>query len=653
MALDAVRDPTLVAPSIARTLGLADNRSAERSRPRSPTEIGDRRVLLVLDNFEQVIGGGTGCRRPAAALPERDDALSRRASRSASRVSRSTRCRACLRRPTRSRLSEVERLNLPRALREFDLEALNQFEAVRLFIARATAVRPGFAVTNANAPAVAGIAARLHGMPLAIELAAARVKLLTPDQILARLEHHLDAADGRFARPARSANRRCAARSPGATTCSTTGHGGSSIGCRCSAAASTWRWPRRCAGRRTRSAATSSSASASSSTRASSVSTRRPTNRASRCWRPSASTPPRCSQARGEADAIAARHAAAMLELAERAAPHLSGADQRAWLERLEREHDNLRAALDWATARPDPTLGGTPGVRAVALLAAARLPQRGARPVRGDGGAGLGPRAGRPRQVRGGRSVASPTGSRTDGASTRWYQEALDVWRELGDKGEIANALYNRSYADAASSHARRPGDAEASGRAGRARGGAGALPRDRRYGRRGQHPVGPRQLLLLHVPTRRRPRTGTARPSSCIARPATGRWRRGRCTCSACRSTGQQHFEGGDRLGPSRPSALLRGRRCVGRHPRSSTTWRSIAIGRRGPRAGQAGCGARPATSSGRRARSLPATSSRHYELFGAVDPAHRSSSAEELERPGRRRGGDGPRRGRGVRP
>ena len=101
-------------------------------------------------------------------------------SRCASRASRSTRSRACPRRPTPSRLSEVERLNLPRALREFDLDTLNQYEAVRLFIARAVAVSPGFAVTNANAPAVAGIGARLHGMPLAIELAAARIKLLTP-----------------------------------------------------------------------------------------------------------------------------------------------------------------------------------------------------------------------------------------------------------------------------------------------------------------------------------------------------------------------------------------------------------------------------------------------------------------------------------------
>ena len=153
--------------------------------------------------------------------------------------------------PDTSRLSEVDRLNLPRALREYDLDTLNQYEAVRLFIARASAVKPGFAVTNANAPAVAAISARLHGMPLAIELAAARIKLLTPrpDPRPAR------APPGPADRPARATcpngSRRCVARSRGATTCSTTARSSWSTGCRSSVAAASSRWPRRCAGPRT------------------------------------------------------------------------------------------------------------------------------------------------------------------------------------------------------------------------------------------------------------------------------------------------------------------------------------------------------------------------------------------------------------------
>ena len=62
-------------------------------------------------------------------------------------------------------------------------QRLSQYEAVKLFIARAVAVRPDFVITNANAPAVAEICSRLDGIPLAIELAAARVKLLSVDQI--------------------------------------------------------------------------------------------------------------------------------------------------------------------------------------------------------------------------------------------------------------------------------------------------------------------------------------------------------------------------------------------------------------------------------------------------------------------------------------
>ena len=89
-------------------------------------------------------------------------------------------------------LSELQKLNLRTDQRSNAAESITQYEAVKLFIARAVAVKPGFAVTNENAPAVAGICARLHGMPLAIELAAARVKLLQPEAILQRLEHQLN-----------------------------------------------------------------------------------------------------------------------------------------------------------------------------------------------------------------------------------------------------------------------------------------------------------------------------------------------------------------------------------------------------------------------------------------------------------------------------
>ena len=152
----------------------------------------DRRVLLVLDNFEQVIDAGPIVADLLRAADGPQGHRHQPGRRCTSRASRSTRSRACPRRRTRATCRARSGCSLPGASRGVDPGTLSQYAAVRLFIERAVAVKPGFAVTNDNAPAVAAISARLHGMPLAIELAAARIKLLSPDAILARLEHQLD-----------------------------------------------------------------------------------------------------------------------------------------------------------------------------------------------------------------------------------------------------------------------------------------------------------------------------------------------------------------------------------------------------------------------------------------------------------------------------
>src|SRR5205085_11906889 len=90
----------------------------------------------------------------------------------------------------------VPPLRLPDRAHLPELAALSQYEAVALFIDRARAVKSGFAVTNQNAPALAEICIRLDGLPLAIELAAARAKVLSPQALLARLEQRLDLLTG-------------------------------------------------------------------------------------------------------------------------------------------------------------------------------------------------------------------------------------------------------------------------------------------------------------------------------------------------------------------------------------------------------------------------------------------------------------------------
>src|SRR5439155_4886207 len=87
-------------------------------------------------------------------------------------------------------------LALPDPQRLPSIDALFAYGAVALFVERATAIRPDFALTGENAPAVAEICHRLDGLPLAIELAAARIRLLSPEAMLARLDRRLPLLTG-------------------------------------------------------------------------------------------------------------------------------------------------------------------------------------------------------------------------------------------------------------------------------------------------------------------------------------------------------------------------------------------------------------------------------------------------------------------------
>ncbi|MFN8590858.1 MAG: LuxR C-terminal-related transcriptional regulator [Thermomicrobiales bacterium] len=174
VSLAALRDPGLVLPEIARAVGIQD----AGDRPlvvRLRAVLGERRLLLVLDNLEQVVD----------AAPDLGDLLTTCPGLTILATSREVlRLRGEHEFP-------VPPLAVPRAGHRPPLPALAQLGAVALFVRQARAARPAFVLSEENAAAVAEICARLDGLPLAIELAAARVTVLPPDALLARLDRRL------------------------------------------------------------------------------------------------------------------------------------------------------------------------------------------------------------------------------------------------------------------------------------------------------------------------------------------------------------------------------------------------------------------------------------------------------------------------------
>jgi predicted ATPase/DNA-binding CsgD family transcriptional regulator len=175
--LAIIRDPEQVLPAIAQALGVRES----INQPLLSTlqaHLRDKQLLLVLDNVEQVT-------EAAPLICELLDAPDLRllvTSRRSLQV-------------YGEQEFPVPPLPLPNP-QQPSLEQLTHNESVRLFIERIQAVKPDFVLTESQAPAIAAICARLDGLPLAIELAAARTKLLSPQALLARLDHRLQLLKG-------------------------------------------------------------------------------------------------------------------------------------------------------------------------------------------------------------------------------------------------------------------------------------------------------------------------------------------------------------------------------------------------------------------------------------------------------------------------
>jgi predicted ATPase/DNA-binding CsgD family transcriptional regulator len=176
--LAPLNDPDLVAMSIASVLGIrevVDQPLADRLR----AALAAQRLLLILDNFEHLL--------PAAPLIG-----TLLAAESRSKVLVTSRERLHI---YGEHICPVEPLRTPTADAESPLDLSNN-EAAHLFVERARAVKPDFALTEFNAPAVAEICRRLDGLPLAIELASAWTRILTPAAMLKRLEKRLGILTG-------------------------------------------------------------------------------------------------------------------------------------------------------------------------------------------------------------------------------------------------------------------------------------------------------------------------------------------------------------------------------------------------------------------------------------------------------------------------
>jgi predicted ATPase/class 3 adenylate cyclase len=334
--LASVDDPALVVPAMAHALGV-------REVPGRPVfdaiadRVGDQQLLLLLDNFEHVLSAAPDIERLLVACPQLRVMVT---SRAALHVSG-------------EHEYPVPPLAVPDPELRLSPDGLVESEAVALFADRARAVKPDFAVTAANAPMLAEICRRLDGLPLAIELAAVRMKLLSPEAMLSRLQQRLPLLTG-GARdlPARQQTlqatidwsyRLLAAREQQLFARLAVFAGGCTLEaaeavCDLEGDADVL--------------AGLDSLLDQSLLRRSGGHQGEPRVGMLETIREYALA---LLEARGEAPVLARRHASFFLALAERAELLLSGPQQAMWFQRFDADLDNFRAALTWTVVNQEP----------------------------------------------------------------------------------------------------------------------------------------------------------------------------------------------------------------------------------------------------------------------------------------------------------
>lgn len=192
VSLASISDPALVATVIAQALSVRTRPGLTRQES-LPDYLGDKQLLLVLDNFEQILAATPLVNGLLTACPHLQIIVTSRAPLHLSSEQQ----------------FPVPPLALPAtpgstALAQDTIASLSQFAAIQLFCQRAKAVHPAFVLTQGNAVAVAKLCIALDGLPLALELAAARIKLFSPSDLVARLHQRLALlTDGPHDLPAR------------------------------------------------------------------------------------------------------------------------------------------------------------------------------------------------------------------------------------------------------------------------------------------------------------------------------------------------------------------------------------------------------------------------------------------------------------------